>query len=177
MPAEQSVRAQVAWGGLLEALAMIVALVVVYYALPLAGRWWYVGVAFGAATLIGVVPLTVRQARRILVSPRPLLDTARAIAVLLTVIILGFAGTYYGLDAHSPGEMHGMETKTDAVYFSVVVLATVGFGDIVPTGQVARVVTTVNILCNLASVAIAVKVVTWAGRQRVAAIRDQGKTR
>ena len=58
---------------------------------------------------------------------------------LLTVLILTFAGTYVVLADH-PGQMEGIETKIDALYFTVTTLATVGFGDIHPVGQVARVV-------------------------------------
>jgi voltage-gated potassium channel len=150
-----------------ETVALAGALVVCYYFLPLDGRLWFVGVGLGAAVIVGIVPLGLRQTRLILMSSRPLSAAVRAITVLIVIVVLGFASSYYALDAHSPRQLVGIETKTDALYFTVVMLGTVGFGDITPTGQVARALTTINILFNLALVATTVRVVTWAAQRRV----------
>ncbi|WP_083976840.1 potassium channel family protein [Kitasatospora azatica] len=55
-----------------------------------------------------------------------------------------FAGTYVSL-ARQPGQFSGLQTRVDALYFTVVTVATVGYGDIVPTGQVSRVVVMLQI--------------------------------
>jgi len=47
-----------------------------------------------------------------------------------------FADSDYVFRTH--GQMSGLETKTDAIYFTVTIVATVGFGDITATGQAAR---------------------------------------
>jgi hypothetical protein len=155
-----------------ETAALAGALVVCYYVLPLDGRLWFVGVGLGAAVIVGIVPLGLRQTRLILMSSRPLAASVRAITVLIVVVVLGFASSYYALNSHFPGQLAGIETKTDALYFTVVMLGTVGFGDITPTGQVARALTTTNILFNLALVATTVRVVTWAAQRRVGERHD-----
>jgi hypothetical protein len=156
-----------------EGVGFVIGLVILYYALPFDGRLWFVGIACGAAVLVGIVPLGVRQTRIILASNHPVADTARAMMVLVTVVVLSFASCYYAIELHAPAQIAGLETKTDAVYFAVVILGTVGFGDIVPTGQFARVATTVNILFNIALVAATVRLVTWAAGQRVGSLRRQ----
>ena len=70
--------------------------------------------------------------------------------------------------------MSGLETKTDALYFTLVTLATVGYGDIWPSGQTARVVAMVQIVFNLVVIASVVSVIGGLVRKRVAA-RQHGE--
>jgi voltage-gated potassium channel len=158
---------------LLASLVILVVLVALYYVLPLKGSDWRYGVLIGLAVVIGMAPLVVIEVRRILASAHPVPATVRALVVLFAVAVLGFAITYYSLEAHSPGEMVGLETKTDALYFTVTVLSTVGFGDIHAQGQVARAVTTGQMVFNLVLLAVAVRVITWAARERAQPLRDR----
>ena len=143
----------------------LVGAVVLYYVLPMKGRLWPIGAIAGPAAAVALAPLTRRHLRRVLVSERPLVDGALALALIAVVLILGFATTYWILATQSPDEFVGITTKTDALYFTVTVLATVGFGDVHPIGQVARVITTVNMLTNIVILAFSVRVLTWAARQ------------
>ncbi|MGW2400953.1 potassium channel family protein [Kitasatospora sp. NPDC001664] len=70
---------------------------------------------------------------------------AMAILLLSALTLVVFASTYYAL-AH---EFTGLTTRIDALYFTVVTLATVGFGDVTPSGQSARVVVMLQILYTL----------------------------
>jgi voltage-gated potassium channel len=54
--------------------------------------------------------------------------------------------------------------KTTALYFTVTVFATVGFGDIVPKSEAARIVTTVQMLADLVVVGLVVRVLLGAAR-------------
>ena len=60
------------------------------------------------------------------------------LAVALSGGVILFALVDYAIATVAPGEFHGLETRTDALYFAVTTLATVGYGDIHPTGQWAR---------------------------------------
>jgi hypothetical protein len=144
----------------------LVGAVALYYVLPMKGRLWPVGAIAGPAAAVALAPLTMRHLRRVLVSERPLLDGAFALAIVAVVLILGFSTTYWIMSVQSADEFTGIATKTDALYFTVTVLATVGFGDVHPIGQVARAVTTVNMLTNIVILAFSVRVLTWAARQR-----------
>jgi hypothetical protein len=60
-------------------------------------------------------------------------------------------------------------TRTDALYFTVTVFTTVGFGDIVATTQVARLVVTVQMILDLVVLGLGVRVFLGAvqrGRQQ-----------
>ncbi|WP_343075523.1 potassium channel family protein [Streptomyces genisteinicus] len=96
------------------------------------------------ALLAAVALLLLVQIRDVITDdPRARPGIVIPLLVFLTVVV--FAGAYHVLARH-PGQFSGLSTRTDALYFTVVTLATVGYGDIVPTGQSARVVTMVQIL-------------------------------
>ena len=56
-----------------------------------------------------------------------------------------------------------LSTRADALYFTVSVFATVGFGDIAPVSQAARVVL-VRTVANLVVIGLLVRVLTGAVR-------------
>jgi hypothetical protein len=145
---------------------VLVGLLVLYYALPMEGRLWPIGAIAGPIAAIGLAPLTRRHLRRVLVSERPFVDVALALSIIAEVLILGFATTYWILATHSPDQFEDLVTRTDSLYFTVTVLATVGFGDVHPVGQLARAVTTLNMLTNLVILAFSVRLLTWAARHR-----------
>ncbi|MGP4110377.1 potassium channel family protein [Streptomyces sp. 4N509B] len=95
-----------------------------------------------------------------------------AIAALIILTVFVFATAYLALSRH-PGQLSGLDTRLDALYFTVVTLATVGYGDIVPTGQAARVVATLQIAYNLIFLTTAATVFSHHLRALAAARRPQ----
>ncbi|MFF7637194.1 potassium channel family protein [Kitasatospora sp. NPDC008050] len=96
------------------------------------------------ATLAG---LLLREIQLIVVgSPRG--RPGLGIPLLSLVALLVFAGAYLSL-ARDPGEFKGLSTRIDALYFTVITMSTVGYGDIAPLGQSARVVVMLQILYTL----------------------------
>ncbi|MEK8225808.1 potassium channel family protein [Oerskovia sp. M15] len=87
-------------------------------------------------------------------------------------MITFFAIAYFLLATNSDEAFVGLETRTDALYFTVVTLGTVGFGDIHPVGQAARIVTMVQIVFDLAVIGVLVAVTTQRLESR-AARREQ----
>ncbi|MEV8093642.1 ion channel [Kitasatospora sp. NPDC085879] len=74
---------------------------------------------------------------------------AFVIMVLISAALILFATTYLSL-AKSPGTFHGtVQTRLDALYFTVITMATVGYGDITPVSQEARGVVMLQILYTL----------------------------
>lgn len=129
------------------AVLFVGSLVTVYFLLPLDGLGphrpvlsWTVFVLVLAA----VAALILRQIHEVL-TDRPDTRPGLAIPVLMALSVLVFAGGYYVLSRH-PGEITGLSTRVDALYFTLVTLATIGYGDITPHGQSARVVTVLQIL-------------------------------
>jgi voltage-gated potassium channel len=52
--------------------------------------------------------------------------------------LLMTAGTYYEMARHSSSSFAGPLNRSDALYFTVAVFPTVGFGDVTATSQTAR---------------------------------------
>ncbi|WP_078896425.1 potassium channel family protein [Streptomyces sp. NRRL S-495] len=76
------------------------------------------------------------------------------LAFLICFSLTVFAGTYYVM-ADSPGEFHGLVTRLDALYFTVVTMATIGYGDITAAGQGPRLVVLLQIVYNFVFLAAA----------------------
>jgi voltage-gated potassium channel len=66
----------------------------------------------------------------------------------------------------------GLETKTDALYFAMTTLTTVGFGDISAQGQLARQLVLVQLLFNIVVIATAARTMSRALSHRSHARRD-----
>ncbi|WP_051731857.1 potassium channel family protein [Kitasatospora phosalacinea] len=67
------------------------------------------------------------------------------ILILLCGALVVFSAAYLAMSKH-PGELDGLVTKVDALYFTVITMATVGYGDIHPSGQAARIIVMLQLL-------------------------------
>ncbi|MFF7458508.1 potassium channel family protein [Kitasatospora sp. NPDC008115] len=76
------------------------------------------------------------------------------LAFLICLSLTVFASTYYVLADH-PGEFDGLRTRLDSLYFTVVTMATIGYGDITPAGQGPRLVVLLQIAYNFVFLAAA----------------------
>ena len=148
-----------------QCLFTVVLLFTAYAVLPLRGDHWWLGAAVGAIVIIALVPMTMRRLRAVLTSDRPTLEAIDAVIRLLAMLIVGFAAVYYAMDRNA-GQFSGLETRVDAIYFTVTTLSTVGFGDITATGQGSRVVVTVQIVLNVAFLGVVVRAFAGAVSRR-----------
>ena len=69
-------------------------------------------------------------------------------------------------DQPVPGQFVGLETRTDALYFAVVTMATIGYGDIHPVGQLSRVLVMVAVLFQFVFVTTLISTITRRLRLR-----------
>jgi hypothetical protein len=132
-----------------------------YFLLPMhrltpgSGLHLTAGVALVAAVLVWHV-------REIARSPYPRLRAVEALAVTLTLFVTLFSTAYFVLERATPASFDQSLTRLDAIYFTVTVFATVGFGDIVPVSQTARILTTAQMVADLVLVGVVAKVVVGA---------------
>ena len=80
-----------------------------------------------------------------------------ALAVLIPLFVVMFAWIYLALSRSNPAAFGTPMTRSDALYFTVTVLSTVGFGDITAKTQAARLTVTVQMLADLVLLAVVVR--------------------
>jgi hypothetical protein len=162
--------------GVLRALASTVVLVALYYLLPLNH------VKNVAATLlVGLVILaavTVWQLWVITKAAHPVIRAVEALAITIPLFLLLFASAYFVMARSSPANFstHSL-THTDALYFTVTVFSTVGFGDITAASQSARLVVTAQMVLDLLALGLVVRAFVEAvqrGRRQTAPAGDSG---
>lgn len=133
-----------------------------YYVVPL--RFdrihpWTLGRVAVAVLALGLLVLLFRAHTR-RSSRRQSRDYVRIQWLLsaLFALVLLFALGYAALAVQLPGQFVGLENRTDALYFSVTLVATVGFGDIHPAGTAARLLATTHMVFNLIYLGTAIRV-------------------
>jgi voltage-gated potassium channel len=154
---------------LLRSLVTVVALVVLYYILPLGQRLDRTATALLAAGMVVFTALVVWQLRSILASEFPTLRAIQGLSVTIAFFLLCFAAAYYMMATASPSAFTEALSRTDSLYFTVTVFATVGFGDITPVTATARVTCMAQMIADLVLLGVLLRVVLSAvklARQR-----------
>ncbi|TRW45699.1 potassium channel family protein [Georgenia yuyongxinii] len=148
--------------GLLRALATTVVMVALYYVLPLdrrSGAYVFAVLAVGVGLLAG---MTAWQVRAIEYSDHPSIRAVQSLASLTPLFLLLFASTYLLLSRADPAMFTEELTRTDALYFTVTIFATVGFGDISAQSDTARLVVTIQMLLDLVVLGLGIQVILGA---------------
>jgi len=134
----------------------VTGLVVVFLVVPINKERWWLGIVIGLLIIVGSVPLTVKRINRVGTSHEPYLEAGLAVVMMIALIVIGFASIYAALSRHGE-EFADIHTKLDAVYFTITTLATVGYGDIAPTGQVARAVAIIQMVVDILVIGVAAR--------------------
>ncbi|TDE98822.1 two pore domain potassium channel family protein [Occultella glacieicola] len=139
------------------------AVLVVYYALPL-GRTSAGTLILLGLGLIALGGMLTWQIRAIARSRRPGLRAIEALATAVPFFLVMFAALYVGMSRSAPASFSEALDRTDALYFTVTVFATVGFGDIAPVAEVARIAVMVQMLTGMVLLGGVLKLVLGAVR-------------
>ena len=122
----------------------LVGVLVLFFAMPVSTDRSVLGIVVGllltiggVATVTWVLVHEVRDARTAF--------SMLHMVLMLEIVLVAFALFYYALEVHAPGQMAGLRTRIDALYYSAITMTTVGYGDVHPEGQVARVVTIIQL--------------------------------
>jgi voltage-gated potassium channel len=155
--------------GLLRALIATAVLIALYYLLPLDhldSVPLEVSLAVALLVLLGV---TTWQIREITGAAHPAVRAIQALATTAPLFLLLFAATYFVMAQADPANFstHTL-TRTDALYFTVTIFSTVGFGDISATSQAARLLVSAQMILDLLVLGLGIRVCIGAvqrGRQ------------
>jgi hypothetical protein len=164
----------ITWG-VLRVVASIAVVTALYYLLLFDRAGTGGAVTWLAAGLVVFVALVAVQVRAITVSPFPGLRAIEALATSVPLFLALFAATYFVMARLSPGSFTAPLTRTDALYFTVTVFSTVGFGDITAKTETARLVVTGQMITDLVILGLAIKtIVGGQARPATAAVRRPG---
>jgi len=126
---------------------LIAAATAVYYQIPVPHQMrkssWIILFCCGVVVLGLLIVLAVR---RLLTAGED--ARVRGLVLLLALTVLFFSWADESV-AMLPGQFADLHDKTDALYFTISTLATVGFGDVHAVGQLARAAVTLEIVFNL----------------------------
>jgi voltage-gated potassium channel len=168
-------RRLVVWA-VVRVVAIAVFVVVAYFAAPVGQDADALGLVVLVAGAIGFVASLVFQVRRIIDSPAPQLRAVEALATTAVLVIVVFAFIYVCMSTSDVDAFSEPITKINGLYFTVTVLATVGFGDITAETDAARLVVTGQMLLNLLIVGVVVKVIIVASRIGLQRRRDEARS-
>jgi hypothetical protein len=148
--------------GLLRAIATAVVVVALYYLLPLDRRsdtYMFVQLLVGVALFAGMVTW---QLRAIVGSDYPAIRAVQSLASTVPVFLLLFASTYFILSLDDASTFTEPLTRSDALYLTVTIFATVGFGDISAQTETARLIVTAQMLLDLVVLGLGIQVILGA---------------
>jgi voltage-gated potassium channel len=146
---------------------------ILYYNLPL-GAQWSRGTAVGLAVgLAAVVALIAWQARAIATAAYPRVRAIEALATTLAYFLFLFATAYFLIARSQPDSFSEPLSRTGALYLTVTVFTSVGFGDIVPRSDGTRVLVMVQMLGSIAFLGAGARVLLTAVQQGLRKPRDE----
>ncbi len=151
--------------GLLRAAATSAVLVGLYYVLPLDRRsdaYLALELAIGLALFVAMIGW---QVRAILRSANPAIRAIQSLASTAPLFLLLFASTYFIMSLDDADTFSEPLTRSDALYFTVTVFSTVGFGDISPREETARLIVAAQMLLDLVVLGLGIQVILGATKR------------
>lgn len=149
------------------ALAWVAAIVTAYYVLPWSGGGTgsvVVRVVLAVSLVIVVTVVAVPSVRR---DPFPVMRALQLLAVVVSLAVVSFASVYLLMSANRPDAFSEPLGRTDALYFSLTTVTTVGYGDINAKSEAARIVVMIHMVTNVVVVGAAARAIINAAQRRV----------
>jgi voltage-gated potassium channel Kch len=98
------------------------------------------------------------------------LKAVEALAATAPLFLLLFAAAYFLVAQEDPSNFTVETlTRTDSLYFTVTIFATVGFGDISPASEAARILVMAQMILDLIVLGLGIRIFVGAievGRQK-----------
>ncbi len=149
---------------LLRVIILAALLVAIYYLLPagpLGGAAALIRLAVGGLLFMGIIAWLVH---RILKADLPGLKAFEGLALSVSVFLYLFATLYLSLSNSSSQAFSEPLNHTGALYMTITILATVGFGDIAPRTDLTRIIVSIQMMIDLVLVGLLVRIVVGAAK-------------
>jgi hypothetical protein len=141
-----------------------VLVVVVYFVVPMGHDTSAMDIVLFVAALVVFTLAVVFQIRRIVDAPLPQLRGIETLAAAIPVFIVIFALVYVTMANAQPDSFNEPISRMTGLYFTVTVISTVGFGDVVATTDTARAVVTLQMVLDLVIIGGLVRAIIAASR-------------
>lgn len=115
--------------------------------------------------LIGAV--FVWQIRRIAYAELPELRAVEALGVVIALFLVFFSAIYLSMAHGNAGNFSESLDHVKAVYMTITIFSTVGFGDITPRTDGARLVVSAQMLLDLVIIGVGVRLLFNVAKNRI----------
>lgn len=148
--------------GIFATVAVAGGLSLLYVLAPVPTEPWTLAhfIAFVVVSFSVFIAVTVGAVVRLTHSNRPLITGLVFVVLMATVLVLAYSWLYLSMSYVTSSAFTEPLTKASAVYFTVTVLSTVGFGDITPVGDIPRLVVTSQMIVGFTVITVAIKTIT-----------------
>jgi hypothetical protein len=149
------------------AIAVVLAWILLfaaYYLVPfddLTGRESFVRLVIGIAAFVVVLALQLHGVKR---DDLPGLRAIQALGVTIPLFLVVFAIVYLSFSQSSTANFSEPLDHTGALYLVITVFSTVGFGDITPESNGARIVVSIQMLLDLVVIGAVVHLLVNAAK-------------
>lgn len=158
-------------------VALIVLVVVILSRLPKEENVQAFGVIAGMLVLATIyIVFFIRQLRAVQKSQFPNIRAAEAMLSTGILLLAIFSSIYVGISLGNPQAFTEVLTPFSSMYFSLTILATVGFGDIAPNTISARSVAMAQMVLNLVYIGVVVRVFAGAAKRTLRGKKDRQVT-
>ena len=130
--------------------------------------------AIRALSTIAVIVIVVGlQFRAIQLARFPALRAIEGFALILPLLLLGFAATYVRMSTANPDAFTQPLDRVGGVYLSMTILSTVGFGDIAATTDAARISVMVQMLADVIVIGVVARLMINSVKLHTGRARDE----
>jgi voltage-gated potassium channel len=147
---------------LVRSLVTVALLTVAYFLLPLDGLLSAHETLLLVVSLLIFAVVVAWQVRSILGARYPMLQAIETFSLVIPLFLFAFAVVYYELARGGHHVFTQPLSRLDALYFTVTVFSTVGFGDITPVSETARSVATFQMIADLIVLGLVIRAVASA---------------
>ncbi|MFW0788233.1 potassium channel family protein [Gordonia sp. CPCC 205333] len=140
-------------------------LIAAYFVFPLGKTesgtkfWLSVGI-------IGLAAMCAWEIRRFRSSAHPVATAVEMLVGVGTFYVVVFSTTYFLMSEYGHQTFNERLTRLDALYFSLTVFTTTGFGDVAPDSQTARAVVSVQMISTFVLLGLGLRLLQVLVRRR-----------
>lgn len=149
---------------LVNAMLASALVVAIYYLIPLDDLTSGQAVLRLIAGIVAFALILFWQLRHVARATFPLLRAVRALAVTIPMFLVVFAAVYLSFGPVSGTHFSERLDHTGALYLAITVFSTVGFGDITPLSNPARIVVSIQMLLDLLVLGVVVRLIATAAK-------------